>query len=112
MIAASSFMIAQPANAAYQAFWKVPVSTFSEDECLSWAGDAARDLGFANVLSGPSFVAGEFGGAWVSMTCVGNSDQPATAIVMSVADDSFEDAKQAAGPVVGRLKKMHALPRL
>ena len=107
MIAASSFMIAQPANAAYQAFWKVPVSTFSEDECLSWAGDAARAL-----RGRPSFVAGEFGGAWVSMTCVGNSDQPATAIVMSVADDSFEDAKQAAGPVVGRLKKMHALPRL
>lgn len=90
---ASSFIFAQPASAASLFFQKVAVKTSSEKTCLSFARDVAHNLGFANVHSNPFEVAGQKGGAYVSITCVGRGQLPAIAVVMSVSD-SFDVAKQ------------------
>ena len=68
-------------------FEKVPVKTSSEATCLRFAKDVARDQAFTNVHSSGAEVAGEHGGAYVAITCVGRGSQPAIAVVMSVAPD-------------------------
>ena len=86
--------LASPAHAGSLYFEKVAVQTSSERTCLSFASTAARTQGLSNVHKSNSEVAGEKDGAYVAMTCIGRSGQPAVAVVMSIADD-FGVAKAA-----------------
>jgi len=52
-----------------------------------------------------SEVAGEKSGVYVAVTCVGRGNQPAVAIVMSVAD-SFDAAKAVGAPIAERMKSI------
>jgi hypothetical protein len=102
---ACSFMIAHSANAAALFFEKVAVKTSSEATCLRFAGDVARNQDFKNVHKGPAEVAGEKGGAYVAITCVGRGQQPAIAVVMSMSD-SFDIAKQVGHFVADRMTRI------
>jgi len=42
--------------------WRSEAGGFDEDECISWAGDLARDMEFENVQANRSYVAGLAGG--------------------------------------------------
>lgn len=100
-----SVLIAHSANAAALFFDKVAVKTSSEATCLRFAGDVARNQGFKNMHKGPAEVAGEKGGAYVAITCVGRGQQPAVAVVMSVSD-SFDTAKQVGRFVADRMTRI------
>ena len=84
-------------------FEKVPVRTSSEATCLRFARDVARDQAFTNTHSSGAEVAGEKGGAYVAITCVGRGTQPAIAIVMSVAPD-FAAARNVGRAVAAKIK--------
>lgn len=99
----SSLIFPSSVDAAALYFEKADVNTSSEATCLRFASDVARNQGFRNVHKGPAEVAGEKGGAYVAITCVGRGQQPATAIVMSVTD-SFDVAKQVGHFVARRMK--------
>lgn len=89
-----------PSNAAALYFYKTTVKTASEATCYRFAADTARILGFTNVRSSSLEIAGQFNGAYISITCVGRgSGLQAVAVVMSVAD-SFQTA-QSAGRLAG-----------
>jgi hypothetical protein len=94
-----------PASAASLYFEKVIVKTASEKTCLGFANDVARRQGFKNLRRNSSEVAGEKGGAYVSITCVGRGSQPAVAVVMSVAD-RFDTAKAVGHPIAQGLKSI------
>ena len=86
-------------------FEKVPVKSSSEKTCLRFAGDVSRDKRFTNGHASGAEVAGEFGGAYIAITCVGRGTQPALAVVMSVAPD-FNVARQAGQAVAKRIKEI------
>jgi hypothetical protein len=86
-------------------FEKVVVSTSSERTCMRFAGDVSRNQRFTNGHASGAEVAGEFGGAYIAITCVARGNQPALAVVMSVAPD-FGVARQAGQQVAARLKGM------
>jgi hypothetical protein len=79
------------------------VKTSSEKTCMRFAGDVARAQRFTNGHASGAEVAGESGGAYVAITCVGRGTQPAMAVVMSVAPD-FAVARQVGQQVAGRMK--------
>ena len=93
---------ADDASAAALYFRKVFVKTSFETTCFSFASDAARLENMRNVHKNALEVAGDKDGAYLSITCVGRSDQPAVAVVMSVSD-TFPVAKQAADAVADRI---------
>jgi hypothetical protein len=95
--------LSSPANAAALYFDKVFVKTNSESTCFRFAADAARSENFRNVHKNALEVAGEKDGAYVSITCVGRNNQPAVAIVMSVAD-TVAAAKHSADLAANRVK--------
>jgi hypothetical protein len=99
----ASLVFPRSADAAALYFEKAAVKTSSEATCLRFAGDVARNQGFRNVHKSRAEVAGEKDGAYVAITCVGRGQQPAIAIVMSVAG-SFNVAKQVGNFVAGRMK--------
>ena len=101
----AAFILTFPSlvNAAALYFDKVFVKTNSESTCFRFAGDTARLENFQNVHKNALEVAGTKNGAYVSITCVGRGNQPAVAIVMSVAD-TLEVAKHAADLAANRIK--------
>jgi hypothetical protein len=99
----SGFTFSSPANAAALYFDKVFVKTSSERTCFRFAADTARIENFRNVHKNALEVAGEKDGAYVSITCVGRNNQPAVAIVMSVAD-TLAGAKHSADLAANRIK--------
>ena len=95
---------APPAHAAALYFERVAVRTGSEATCFRFAGDTARALQFRNAHSNRLEVAGERGGAYVSMTCVGRGpNASALAVVMSVSD-SFDTARQVGHEAAEKIK--------
>ena len=84
-------------------FEKVPVKTSSERTCMRFAGDVSRDRRFTNGHASGSEVAGELNGAYVAITCVGRGNQPALAVVMTVAPD-FNVARQVGQLVASRMR--------
>ena len=96
-------MFAPRTAAAALYFEKVPVKTTSERTCIRFAGDVARNQHFTNSHASGAEVAGEVGGAYVAITCVGRGGQPALAVVMSVAPD-FAVAKQVGQLIASRIK--------
>ena len=96
-------MFAPPTAAAALYFEKVAVRTSSERTCMRFARDVAREQNFTNGHSSGAEVAGEVGGAYVAITCVGRGSQLALAVVMSVAPD-FAVAKRVGQQVAGRIK--------
>lgn len=101
LIAALSVASNASADALY--FEKTAVKTASEATCLRFAGDVARNQGFRNPHKNALEVAGEKDGAYVAITCVGRGQQPAIAVVMTIAP-SFDRAKQVGNFVAGRMK--------
>jgi hypothetical protein len=97
--------VASYVHAASLYFEKFFVKTSSEATCYRFAADAARLQGLQNIHSNRLEVAGERGGAYLSITCVGRGNQSAAAIVMSSAD-SFAVAKQQAGQLAARIRNM------
>ena len=89
-------------------FEKVQVNTTSERTCMRFAGDVSRNQRFANGHASGAEVAGEFGGAYIAITCVARGNQPALAVVMSVAP-SCGVARQAGQTVAGRIKIMKCI---
>lgn len=100
-VAVISFVTPVMADSLF--FDKVAVKTASEVTCLGFASDTARGLGFRNVHKSGSEVAGEKNGAYIAITCIGRGNQPAIAVVMSVAPD-FNVAKQAGQMVANKIK--------
>ena len=92
---------ASAADALY--FEKVDVKTGSEATCLRFASDVARQNGFTDVHKSASEVAGRTNNAYVAITCVGRGNQPAIAVIMSVAP-SFETAKAAGHAAANKIK--------
>ena len=91
------------ARAASLYFNRTPIKASSERVCYTFAADTARLEGFQNVHKNALEVAGTKDGAYVSITCVGRGNQPALAIVMSVAD-SFDIARRVADSAANRIK--------
>ena len=107
VIAVLTLVVSQSASAAYLFFEKVAVKTSSEKTCLSFASSSLRD--FKNVHRSSSEVAGSKDGAYVSVTCVGRGQQPAIAVVMSVADASFDTAKNVGQSVATQIAKIQCI---
>jgi hypothetical protein len=84
-------------------FEKVAVKTGSENTCLRFARDVARNEGFQNVHSSGAEVAGVKDGVYVAITCVSRGQQPAIAIIMGVAP-AFDTAKRIGHSVAGRVQ--------
>ena len=105
-ILALSFTTSAQATALY--FEKVPVKTNSENTCLRFASDVARDQGFSNVHKSGTEVAGEKGGAYVAITCIGRGSQQTIAVVMSVTND-FAIAKQVGSLVADKIKGIQCI---
>ena len=103
ILAVAAAGMAPRAHAAALFFERVTVRTASEATCMRFAADTARNLQFRNVHSNQVEVAGERGGAYVSMTCIGRGQAPAMAVVMSVSD-SFDTAKQVGTEAAGKIK--------
>ena len=103
ILAVAATAMAPKAHAAALFFERVAVRTASEATCMRFAADTARGLQFRNVHSNQVEVAGERGGAYVSMTCVGRGQAPALAVVMSVSD-RFDVAKQVGAEVAAKIK--------
>jgi len=99
----SSLTFPSSVNAAALYFNKVFVKTNSEGTCFRFAADTARLEKFQNVRKSTLEVAGTKDGAYVSITCVGRNNQPAVAIVMSVAD-TLPVAKHASDLAAKRIK--------
>lgn len=102
-VAVAGLALPSPARAVALYFEKAIVKTGSEATCLRFASDVARNQGFANVRKSNMEVAGEKGGAYVAITCVGRGGQPAVAVVMSVASD-FNLARQVGHAAAARIK--------
>lgn len=100
-----ALLLSSPLHAAALYFEKTAVKTGSESTCLRFAGDTARELGLTNVHKSSSEVAGEKGGVYVAITCVGRGAQPAIAVVMSVATD-FGVAKQLGHLAADKIKRI------
>jgi hypothetical protein len=86
-------------------FEKLVAKTSSERTCFNFARSVARDAGFRSAHQNPLEVAGQVGGAYVSITCVGRGQEAAVAVVMSVAD-SFDVARQAGHDVAERMRRI------
>ena len=102
-VAGALAIFSSPVAAAALYFDKVFVKTSSESTCFRFAADTMRLENFQGVHKNALEVAGTKDGAYVSITCVGRTNQPAVAIVMSVAD-SFDVAKRAADLAANRIK--------
>ena len=105
ILAIAAAAMAPKARAAALYFERATVRTASEATCMRFAADTARGLQFRNVHSNQVEVAGERGGAYVSMTCVGRGQAPALAVVMSVSD-RFDVAKQVGAEVAAKIKSI------
>ena len=99
----SAVLAPPPAAAAALYFEKAVVRTSSERTCMRFAGDVARNQHFTNGHASGAEVAGEVGGAYVAITCVGRGAQPALAVVMSVAPD-FAVARRVGQQVANAIK--------
>jgi len=97
-------MFAPNASAAAALYFeKAVVKTKSEATCMRFARDVARNQHFTNGHASGAEVAGEVGGAYVAITCVGRGTQPALAVVMSVAPD-FAVARRVGQQVANGMK--------
>ena len=97
-------MFAPNASAAAALYFeKAVVRTRSEATCMRFARDVARNQHFTNGHASGAEVAGEVGGAYVAITCVGRGTQPALAVVMSVAPD-FAVARRVGQQVANGMK--------
>ena len=97
-------MFAPNASAAAALYFeKAVVKTKSEATCMRFARDVARNQHFTNGHASGAEVAGEVGGAYVAITCVGRGAQPALAVVMSVAPD-FAVARRVGQQVANGMK--------
>ena len=98
-------MLAPPQGRSALYFETVKVKTSSQKTCMRFAGDVSRNEHFANGHASAGEVAGDYGGAYIAITCVDRGGQPAVAVVMSVAPN-FTVARQAGQTIAGRIKVM------
>jgi hypothetical protein len=95
--------VAASARADALYFQKTAVKTSSEKGCLGFAETVARNQAFTNYHSSSAEVAGMKDGAYIAITCVGRGQQPAIAVVMSMAPN-FELAKKVGGFIAERMR--------
>jgi spore coat protein U-like protein len=94
LLAAAFYAVALPAYAVSLWWEKTPVHTASHNVCISFAGDAMRNLNFQNVRKSADEVAGTSGSAYAAITCVA-ANPSAIAIIMVAGNDSGETSRVA-----------------
>ena len=87
-VAVGALGVAASARAAFLEWSRFDVKTSSERVCMRFAADVARQKNLQNIRIIPIEVAGVRGSVYVSITCIGRSNQPAVAMVITASDDN------------------------
>lgn len=84
----SSLAASSGADAAFLEWSKFSTKAHSEQACMNFASDVARNKGLQNVRKSALEVAGVKNNIYVSMTCIGRGQEAAVAMVMTMGDNA------------------------